>query len=116
MRMEPNGDVRIEIPTQPGRTQVVNVTMGKDGDQDVAGFVWSKAGELKAAVDPWTLLKLNSSLTYGKVAVRGTDIVIVHGLFDGGADLAEVGKAIYWVARAADDLERTVYGAQTDVL
>jgi hypothetical protein len=116
-KVEASGDVAVEVPTESGRTQVVTVTLGKDGDQDPCGFVWSKAGELRSGnVDPWALLKLNSTLSYGKCAVRGSDIVVVHGLYEATSELADVGKAIYWCARSADDLEKSTYGAQTDVL
>jgi hypothetical protein len=116
VKSEPSGELRIEVPLPGGRTQVVNVVIGKDGDGDAVAFVWSKAGEVRAVTDPWALLKLNASLTYGKLAARGNDIVVVHGLYDATAELAEVGKTIYWTARAADECERTTYGARTDVL
>ncbi len=115
-RQEAGGDLKIEIVTQPGRTQVVHVSMGKDGDGDPAAFIWSKACDLKAAPDPLSLLKLNMQLTYGRAALRGGDIVILHAVFDASADLAEVGKALFYVAKAADELERGVYGATVDVL
>ncbi len=115
-RQEPDGGLKIEVVTQPGRTQLVNVSMGKDADGDLAAFIWSKAGELKAVSDPLALLKLNMQLTYGRAALRGEDIVILHALFDASADLVEVGKAIYYVAKAADELERGLYGATVDAL
>ncbi len=109
-----NGDVRVEVPTQVGRTQVVNVTMGRDGDNDVVAFIWSQAGDMNVVADPWNALRLNASLTYGKVALRGNDVVVVHGLSDATAQLQEVGKALFWVAKAADDLEQRTYGAYAD--
>ncbi len=113
---EPGGDLKIEVATQPGRTQLVNVTMGKDADGDPAAFIWSKAGTFAAVPDLVALLRLNMQLTYGRAALRGEDIVILHALLDGSADLAEVGKAVYFVAKAADELERGVYGATVDAL
>lgn len=115
-RQEPGGELRIEVVTQPGRTQVVTVTMAKDGDGDPAAFIWAKGCELKAAVDPLSLLKLNTQLTYGRAALKGGDIIVLHALLDSTAELQEVGKAIYYVAKAADDLERGTYGANVDVL
>lgn len=110
------GGLRLEIPTRPGRSQVVEITMAQDGDGDPAAFVWSKAAELSAARDPLALLQLNARLTWGRVALRGQDIIVLHALPDATADFRDVGKAIYWVARAADDLEQETYGAYTDVL
>lgn len=110
------GEIRIEVPTSGTRTQVVAVNMATDGDGDAAGFVWSKAADLQAVADPWALLQLNAKLTYGRAAVRGAELLVLHALHDATADLAEVGKTIYWVARAADDIEQQTYGAYTDVL
>src|SRR5262245_50506284 len=99
----------IELPTQRGRTQVVNVVIGTDGDGEAAAFIWSKAAEV-GNQDPWALLRLSAELTYGKVAVRGRDIVVVHALLDGTTDIREVGKSIYYVAKAADELEERLTG------
>ncbi len=115
-RREANNDLLIEAITQPGRTQVVNITMAVDGDRDPAAFIWSKAADAQTKNDPWALLRMNMQLTYGRVALKGNDIVIVHALLDRTSDLTEVGKAIFWVAKAADDLEQQTYGAYQDVL
>jgi hypothetical protein len=48
--------------------------------------------------------------------LKGNDVVIVHALLDRTSDLSEVGKALYWVAKAADDIEQQTYGAYTDVM
>jgi len=115
-RREPNGELRIEVVTQHGRTQVVTLTMAVDGDRDPAVFVWSKGADAQAKNDPWGLLRLNMQLTYGRAALKGNDIIILHALLDRTSDMTEVGKAIYWVAKAADDLEQQTYGAYADVL
>ncbi|MCC6625094.1 MAG: hypothetical protein IT385_27860 [Deltaproteobacteria bacterium] len=115
-RREPSGELRIEVATQHGRTQVVNVTMAFDGDRDPAAFIWSKAADTSRALDPWNLLRLNMQLTYGRVALKGNDIIVLHALLDRTSDLTEVGKTIYWVAKAADDLEQQTYGAYADVM
>jgi hypothetical protein len=99
----------IEVPTQGGRSQIVNVIGGKDGDGEPAAFVWSKAAEV-GKQDPWALLRLSAELTYGRVAVRGKDIVVLYALYDATAQLAQVGKAVYYVAKAADELEQKLTG------
>jgi hypothetical protein len=111
-RQEPDGEVRVEIPTSGGRTQVVVVSAGTDGDGDAAGFVWSKAADA-GAQDPWALLRLNAQLSYGKVALRGHELVVVHGLHDASATLADVGKAMFYAARAADELEAALTGGDS---
>lgn len=115
-RQEVTGELRIEVITQPGRTQVVTLTPARDGDNEPTVFIWSKGADVATKNDPWALLKLNMQLTYGRVALKGADVVILHALLDRTSDLTEVGKAIYWVAKAADDMEAQTYGAYTDVL
>jgi len=106
-----DGGIRMEVPVDDsGRTQVVTVTMAHDGDGDPAAFIWAMAGELSAMKDPVGLLRLNTELTYGRVAVRGKSVLVVHSILDAEASLAQVGKALYWVAKAADDLEQLTYG------
>ena len=108
-----NGELRIEVPTQGTRTQLVTITLARDGDGDTAGFVWSRAGDLRAAADPVALLRLNMQLTYGKVAIKDNDVVVAHALYDATADIHQVAKAVYWVAKAADDIEMATYGSDT---
>lgn len=115
-RQEMSGELRIEVVTTPGRTQVVTLTPARDGDNEPTVFFWSKAADVSTKNDPWGLLKLNMQLTWGRVALKGSDIVILHALLDRTSDLTEVGKTIFWVAKAADDMEAQTYGAYTDVL
>lgn len=115
-RQEPSGELRIEVGTQHGRTQVVSVTMAYDGDREQTAFIWSKAADTSRAGDPWNLLRLNMQLTYGRVALKGNDIIVMHALLDRSSDLSEVGKTLYWVAKAADDLEQQTSGGYADVL
>lgn len=115
-QQQPNGEVRIEVPTEAGRTQLVTITMAQDGDGDAAAFIWSQAGDLRVAADPNALLRYNAQLTYGRVAIRDQSVIVAHALHDASASLVTVGKAIYWVARAADGLEKGTYGAHSDTL
>lgn len=111
-----SGGYQIEIPTRPPRTQVVHVVMATDADGDAAAFIWSKAADAGAVNDPWRMLALNAQLTYGRVALKDGELLILHSLFDQTADYHEVQKALYYVAQAADDIEQQTYGAYTDVL
>jgi hypothetical protein len=115
-RQDGAGGCLVEVQVGGTRTQVVNIAAGRDADNEVVAFLWSKAGETTAVRDPWQLLALNAQLTYGRVAWRGNDIVVLHGLLDRAATVDEVAKAIFCVAKAADDLERQTYGEYTDVL
>jgi len=113
---EHTGEVRIEVTTTGHRTQLVTVTNATDADGDLAAFIWSKAADSHAVNDPWRLLTLNAQLTYGRVALRGQEVLVLHSLLDQTADLAEVGKAVFFVAKAADDIEQQTYGHYTDQL
>lgn len=113
-RQEMNGELRIEVPTVPGRSQVVSIVMGRDGDNDAAAFIWSAAGDTNVIRDPYAIFRLNAQLTYGRVALRGQEVVVMHALHDPTAQISDVGKCIYWVAKAADDLEQQTYGAYSD--
>ena len=115
-RKETTGELKIEVTTPGGRTQLVTVVMAFDGDREPAAFIWSKASDTTTSQDPWALLRLNMQLTYGRVALKGTDIIVLHSLLDRTSDITEVGKTIYWVAKAADELELQTSGAYSDVL
>ena len=113
---QPSGELRVEVLTQAARTQLVTISMARDGDGDAAAFIWSKAGDTRVIADPVAMLRHNMKLTYGKVALKDNDVVVVHALLDATADVNQVAKAIFWVARAADDLEMGTYGAYSDTL
>ena len=115
-RREANGEARIEVPTEAGRTQLVVVSAARDGDGDPVAFIWSNAGDMRVAADPLAMLRYNTQLTYGRVAIRDQSVIILHALHDASASIAEVGKTLYWVARAADGLEKNTYGAYSDTL
>lgn len=108
-----DGSMQVEVSLDGGRSQLVNLVAARDGDGDTATFIWSLAAGRDAIKDPWSLLELNMRLTYGRVAVSGNEIRIVHALNDDHANLVEVGKAIYWVGRAADEMEAGTYGSDT---
>lgn len=111
-----DGGLRMEIDVGENRTQVVTVTLATDGDGDAVAFIWSQAGDLRAAADPMALLRLNAQLSYGRVALRGDDVLVLYTLYDADATLSQVGKALYWVAKSADDVERQTYGDYSDTL
>ena len=109
-------DLQIEIDTtgthgDRSRSQVVVISMGQDRDDDPVAWIWSKIADVGHVDDPWALLQLNSEITYGRIALRGDDVVLAHTLYDAMADEDEVGKAMFWVAQVADELEEQIHGA-----
>ena len=109
---DPDGTVRLELNTAPGRTQVVAVATGKDPEQDDIVFVWSVAGEAQTVRDPWALLRYSANLTYGALCVRGNEIVVKQTLRLAAADDVTLTKTIFHVGRVADNLEAEAYQGQ----
>ena len=110
-----NEDLQMEIETSGAdglgqRSQVVTVSMGRDRDGDAVGWIWSKVADVHQVDDPWGLLQLNAEITYGRIALRGDVVVVAHTLYDAMADEDEVGKALFWVAQIADELEQQIHG------
>lgn len=108
-----DGSLKVEVKLDAGRTQLVNIVLGYDRDSAGAAKIWSLAAGTDAVRDPWALLRHNAAHTYGHMAVDGDQVHVVHVLLDEGATMKSVGKAIYWVAKAADELEQGTYGSDT---
>ncbi len=111
LRIDPSGALRLEIPTQPGRTQIVHVTQGQDAEQDAMLFLWSTAGDLAAARDLTALMRFSLKLSYGCVAIKDHQIGVKHSLRMAAADEVSLRKSIFYVARAADMLEAEAGGS-----
>ncbi|MBA3547367.1 MAG: hypothetical protein H0T76_12845 [Nannocystis sp.] len=111
LRVDPGGALRLEIPTQPGRTQIVHVTQGQDAEQDAMLFLWSTAGDLSAARDLTALMRFSLKLSYGCVAIKDHQIGVKHSLRMAAADEVSLRKSIFYVARAADMLEAEAGGS-----
>lgn len=111
LRIDPTGSLRLEIPTQPGRTQIVHVTQGQDAEQDAMLFLWSTAGDLSAARDLSALMRFSLKLSYGCVAIKDNLIGVKHSLRMAAADEVSLRKSIFYVARAADMLEAEADGS-----
>ena len=111
LRFDPSGSLRLEIPTQPGRTQIVHITQGHDAEQDAMLFLWSTAGDLAAARDLTALMRFSLKLSYGCVALKDNLIGVKHSLRMAAADEVSLRKSIFYVARAADMLEAEAGGS-----
>ena len=101
---------RIEVPTEPGRSQVVEITGGNDPDGRALAWIWSKVTDVSNVSDPWYLLGLNTELAYGALAVRDRAVIITETQLLDTADYEELQRAIFYVAKYADDLEKQVHG------
>ncbi len=104
------GGYRVEVPTEVGRSQVVNVSQGRDPDGRSLAWIWSVVCETTGIGDPYYLLRLNADLPYGALAVRDNHVVLTETQLMETADTEEVMRAIFYVAKYADDLEKQVYG------
>ncbi|MCA9540561.1 MAG: hypothetical protein KC620_16790 [Myxococcales bacterium] len=109
VRTQP-GAFKIEVATTQGRTQVVQIHTGRDPDGRPMAFIWSVICEVSGIGDPYYLLRLNADLAYGALAVRDRNVILVETQLIESADAEEVTRAVFYVARYADDLEKQVYG------
>jgi hypothetical protein len=105
-----DGGYRVEVPTEVGRTQVVNLSPGQDPDGRAMALIWSVVCETSGIGDPYYLLRLNCELSYGALAVRDPHVILIETQLIETADPEEVMRAVFYVARNADGLEKQVYG------
>lgn len=105
-----DGNLRIEVPTEPGRTQVVHITHGFDPDRRPLAFIWSVVCPTSAIGDPYYLLRLNADLPYGALAVRDPNVIVVDTQLVQSADDEELMRTVFYVGKCADDLEKQVHG------
>lgn len=110
LRIDPTGALRLEVPTQPGRTQIVHIMQGQDAEQDAMVFLWSTAGDLSAARDLAALMRFSLKLSYGCVAIKDNNVGVKHSVRMAAADEQTLRKSIFYVARAADMLEAEASG------
>lgn len=111
LRIDPSGALRLEVTTQPGRTQIVHIMQGQDAEQDAMVFLWSVAGDLSSARDLGALMRFSLKLSYGCVAIKDNQIGVKHSLRMAAADELSLRKSIFYVARAADMLEAEAGGS-----
>lgn len=105
-----DGGCRLEVRTEAMRTQVVQLSPGQDPDGRPIVWVWSVICETSGVGDPWYLLRLNATMTVGAVAVRDPNVILVETLALQGLQPPELERAVSWVARHADNLEKQVHG------
>ena len=108
---DPNtGGYKLEIATEYGRSQVVNVSGGQDPEGRMLAYIWSVVCDTSAIGDPYYLLRLNADMPYGALAVRDPHVILVETQLVETADSEEIRRAIYFVGKQADELEKQVHG------
>jgi hypothetical protein len=110
LRQDPNGEIRVEVRTQPNRTQVVTVAQGNDPEGDPVAYLWSVAGHVSSARDLAAVMRFSIRLTYGCTAIKDDNVVVKHSLRMAGSDDQSFRKALFFVGRAADTLEAEATG------
>ena len=110
LRQDPNGEIRIEVRTQPNRTQVVTFAQGNDPEGDAVAYVWSVAGPISAARDLAAVMRFSVRLSYGCTAIKDDKVIVKHSLRMAGSDDNSFRKAMFFVAKAADTLEAEATG------
>jgi len=101
---------KLEVGTEYGRTQVVQVSGGQDPEGRMLLFIWSAICDVSAIGDPYYLLRLNADMPYGALAVRDPYVILVETQLIETADPEEIRRAVYYVGKQADELEKQVYG------
>lgn len=100
----------LSMPTTGDRSQSVYVVFKEDGDHHVA-LIWSHVGSASKFEDAWQLLDYNWSHTYGALARRnGNEVVLKHAEIVDEGHQAALGKAIEHVGKTADSIEKELYG------
>ncbi|MFN3202890.1 MAG: hypothetical protein ACE366_31145 [Bradymonadia bacterium] len=110
MAHRPDGGYRLELPTEYGRTQIVELTGGQDPDGRPMAFIWSVITTTQYVQDPYYLLRLNADLPYGAIALSDPHVILMETQLLETADHEEVARAIFYVGKFADDLEKQVHG------
>lgn len=110
LRQDPNGEIRVEVRTQPNRTQVVTLATGNDPEGDPVVYLWSVAGHISTARDLAAVMRFSLRLTYGCTAIKDDNVIVKHSLRMAGSDDQSFRKAMFFVARAADTLEAEATG------
>ena len=106
----PTGGFKLELATGAGRTQVVEISFGADPEGRPMAYLFSGVTTVDNVADPWYLLGLNTQMAYGAMAVRGRDVVVVETQLVATVDYEELQRAIFFVGKFADDLEKQVHG------
>ena len=107
----PTGGFKLELATGEGRTQGVEISFGADPEGRPMAYLFSGVTTVDNVADPWYLLGLNTQMAYGAMAVRGRDVVVVETQLVATVDYDELQRAIYFVGKFADDLEKQVHGS-----
>ncbi|MBU0552164.1 YbjN domain-containing protein [Myxococcota bacterium] len=110
MAQQYDGAIRVEIPTEYGRSQVVEVIQGRDPDGRPLVYYWTVVVSVQEVGDPWFLLGLNADLPYGALAVRGNEVILIESQLMETADAEEVMRGIFYVGKYADQFEKQVRG------
>lgn len=110
MAQDHDGSVKVEVPTEYGRSQVVQISAGSDPDGRPLAFIWSIICSVNDIGDPYYLLRLNADMPYGALAVRDPHVILVETQLEQSADHEELMRAVYYVGRNADELEKQVHG------
>lgn len=111
MVSDPDGSYRVEVPTEAGRSQVVQIRAGYDPDNFPLLSIVSTVCQTAQVGDPWYLLKQNAELPYGGFSVVGDTIQLRETQLLDSADPDEMIRAIYYIGVNADKFEKMVFGA-----
>lgn len=105
---------RMEVPTNYGRSQVVECSIGQDYQGNPLVMFWSNIAQTAQIRDPWYLLQLNANMNYGSLAIRGTQLFMMATQLLQTADSNTVMRIISYLALQADTLEQQLVGTDNN--
>lgn len=109
-RTEDGSGFLIAMATTDDRSQSVHVEFREDEEGACIAAIWSEIAEAGRFAEPWQLLDFNWTNSYGSLARREGQVVLIQNQLVDSADPEEVARAISYVGRIADAIESEVTG------
>ena len=100
---------RLIVPLPLGRQQEVSASIREDDERRPIIVFVSTIGEAHRQIDPWSLLRANSTPIYSRVALVGNMIAVIASQLLATAQPEEVLLILREVAQFADQLERKLF-------
>lgn len=107
------GIYRLTVPLPLGRAQEVSASVRQDDDGRPLIVFVSTVGQARRGIDPWRLLQLNGTAIYCRIALLNGMITVLASQLLHTAQPEEVLLILREVAQFADNLERTMFVADS---
>lgn len=114
--MKEDDTYRVQVATTGERRQDVFIAFRQDEARVWVATIWSVVAEVDDfnLSDPRELLRFNWRHIWGHLALRGTDVVLVHNQITSEADWLELARVVEAIGQSSDGLEAQIYGEHQD--